>query len=565
MPVKSASELDYPPFSMIKNNGEADGFSVELLRASLLAVGHDVTFEVGHWSDIKKQLELGSLEVLPLVGRTPEREDVFDFTSPYISLYGAVFAREENSHYKTLEDLHNLRIGVLKGDNSEEFVRRKNLTEHVITTASYEEAFNRLNNGEIDVVVAQRLVGLNLIEKLELSNIKSVISPLKEFRQDFCFAVTEGNKALLAQLNEGLMVVTSDGTYEQLKKKWLSILSKEQDEKARNYLILIWLISVLFIILVASFAIYRYRVYQEVKLSEEKYRFLYKNMAQGAFHRRADGTFVDYNDNLLKMFGLTADQLMGKASMDPRWKMIDEDGAILSGEEHPSMVALRTGEPVFKNSIGIFNPIINDIVWLSIKAIPMFREGETKPYQVFVTLHDVTENKHLENELRFLSLHDPLTKLYNRNELNAILDREVNRAKRNKGNFSVFMIDIDHFKKVNDDFGHHAGDTALCTVAKVIENSIRRSDQAARFGGEEFVVILADTGLSEATVLANRLCEKVSAHEVSLENGEKINLTISIGVATFPEHADNEVSLIKAADSAMYAAKSDGRDQVKTA
>ncbi|MCU7936436.1 MAG: transporter substrate-binding domain-containing protein [Candidatus Thiodiazotropha sp. (ex Dulcina madagascariensis)] len=105
-PIRSASELKYPSFSIVREDNSADGFSVELMRAAIRAMGRDVTFEVGPWTTIKGDLEEGRLEALPLVGRTPEREPVFDFTVPYLSLYGAVFVRDDEHGIKTPEDLY---------------------------------------------------------------------------------------------------------------------------------------------------------------------------------------------------------------------------------------------------------------------------------------------------------------------------------------------------------------------------------------------------------------------------------------------------------------------------
>ncbi len=134
--------------------------------------------------------------------------------------------------------------------------------------------------------------------------------------------------------------------------------------------------------------------------SEEKYRMLFKNMAQGVFYQSADGKVVDFNQNALDMFGLNEDQFLGRTSFDPEWKVIHEDGSNFPGDQHPSMVALRTGKPVLNVTAGIFNTHRQDFVWLNINAIPQFKNGDSKPYQVFVTLHDITNLRKTEEELR---------------------------------------------------------------------------------------------------------------------------------------------------------------------
>jgi two-component system, sensor histidine kinase and response regulator len=143
----------------------------------------------------------------------------------------------------------------------------------------------------------------------------------------------------------------------------------------------------------------RYQAEESLRENAEKYRTLFENMAQGVFYQQADGALVDCNPAILEMFGLTRDQFMGKTSMDPSWKVIHEDGSDFTGEQHPSMEALRTGKPVQNVIAGVFNPRKENYVWQSINAIPQFKAEEDKPYQVFVTLHDITERKRSEEAL----------------------------------------------------------------------------------------------------------------------------------------------------------------------
>ena len=124
--------------------------------------------------------------------------------------------------------------------------------------------------------------------------------------------------------------------------------------------------------------------------SEEKYRMLFENMAQGAFYKSADGVVVDYNPAALEMLGLSRDQFLGKSSLEIESDAIAEDGSKLSQEQHPSVVALKTGKQVRNVLIGVFHPAKKDYVWLSTNAIPLFKDNEARPYQVFVTMHDVT-------------------------------------------------------------------------------------------------------------------------------------------------------------------------------
>jgi len=222
--ISSASKPDYPPLALVSSNGKAEGFSVELMRAALKTMGKDVNFEVKQWSIIKDKLAKGEIDALPLGGKTPEREIVYDFTIPYIQLFGVVVVRSDEKNIKTPYDLKGKQIIVMEGDNAEEFIKRDGISDNIILTPTFEEALLQLSQGRGDAVIVQQLVAKELLKEMDLDNLKVIDTPLTNFRQDFCFAVQKGNSELLAILNEGLAIVKADGTYEKLHKKWFPFM-----------------------------------------------------------------------------------------------------------------------------------------------------------------------------------------------------------------------------------------------------------------------------------------------------------------------------------------------------
>jgi PAS domain S-box-containing protein len=223
-PLRSAAEIGYPPFSFADAHGKAGGFSVELLRAAMAAMGRSVVFRVGPWSEVKGWLAEGEVQALPLVGRTPEREPLFDFTFPYMSLHGAIVVRDGETGIRNLGDLRGRRVAVMRKDNAEEFLLREDRGIEIHATTTFEQALRELSEGRHDAVVIQRLLALRLIQETGLANLRIVARPIEGFRQDFCFAVRDGDRETLSLLNEGLALVMANGTYRRLHAKWFAAL-----------------------------------------------------------------------------------------------------------------------------------------------------------------------------------------------------------------------------------------------------------------------------------------------------------------------------------------------------
>ena len=171
---------------------------------------------------------------------------------------------------------------------------------------------------------------------------------------------------------------------------------------------------------------------------------------------------------------------------------------------------------------------------------------------------DITKYKKMEEELRNLSEKDALTNTYNRRYFTRELGEEIERAKRSGKSFSVIMLDIDYFKRINDNFGHNTGDLVLKSVAEFINNRIRKTDILARWGGEEFVMFLPYTSVKSAVFLAEQIRKTLSEKEIPAVG----RVAASLGVAGYMP-GDTVDSLINKADNMMYEAKSAGRNCVR--
>jgi two-component system, cell cycle response regulator len=167
-----------------------------------------------------------------------------------------------------------------------------------------------------------------------------------------------------------------------------------------------------------------------------------------------------------------------------------------------------------------------------------------------------------QQALTELATVDGLTGVFNRREFNRRLTIEIERSRREGYPISLLMVDIDHFKKLNDTYGHQSGDDALRHVSSLIKAEVRPGDLPARYGGEEFAVILPYADSNDAFVVAERLRNLIAVEDIAIQEGQRVNVTASLGCATFPVDAQTEDALMTMADAALYKAKKNGRNRV---
>ncbi len=172
------------------------------------------------------------------------------------------------------------------------------------------------------------------------------------------------------------------------------------------------------------------------------------------------------------------------------------------------------------------------------------------------------KNATLYNQALKMAFTDPLTKTNNRTSFSDSLQREINLSQRNSRDLSLVFFDIDHFKQVNDTYGHECGDMVLASAANCIKESLRGSDIVFRYGGEEFVILLSDTDLAGAKIISERIRAKIENHTIAYGMAT-LKLTASLGISTLRKD-DTPESLTNRADKAMYYAKEKGRNQVQT-
>ena len=306
----------------------------------------------------------------------------------------------------------------------------------------------------------------------------------------------------------------------------------------------------------------RKRMDAVLQASEATYRTLFETVPQGIVYHDRAGRITAANPAAQRILGLTLDQLQGRTPIDPLWQAVHEDGSPFPGEQHPAAVTLATAQPVRDVVMGLQVPG-RGTVWLLVDATPLFEGGALQ--SVYASFEDITQRVQLSNELRRQASTDELTGAANRRSLIARLQQEFDRFRRHpEMRCSVLAMDLDHFKRINDSFGHAAGDALLAHVAQLMRQQVRLVDLLGRSGGEEFLLLLPDTDLDAAAVLAERLRERVASSRLD-HAGISLTITVSVGVAVMRAGDTSADDVLARADRALYEAKSGGRNTVRCA
>jgi diguanylate cyclase (GGDEF)-like protein/PAS domain S-box-containing protein len=284
----------------------------------------------------------------------------------------------------------------------------------------------------------------------------------------------------------------------------------------------------------------RDRAEKELRRSEARYRALAGNLSYGICRCGLDGRFLEVNEAMIRMLGYASqeellaldlareiihdarkrEQLLGQGGAGSR---VDPMEIEWERKDHAMLKVRLSGREV------------------------LTEQGELEGYEVIA--EDVTRQRELEDHLRQQAASDSLTGLANYRHLVDVLDGEIKRSNRTNREFALLFFDMDGLKRINDRYGHMIGSQALCRLADVLSSCCRGIDTPARFGGDEFAVVLPETNARKAHQVARRICESVA------NDGNGPKLSVSAGIAVYPQDGDTIEMLLREADSALYSMK----------
>lgn len=296
-----------------------------------------------------------------------------------------------------------------------------------------------------------------------------------------------------------------------------------------------------------------------VRASEALFRATFHQAAMGIAHIAADGRIIGANEKFCRMLGYSQEELHARTIFDLGDR--HEEDRVRQQLQQGLSAPLAPSSPEIEKT---YRRKDGSILWVC-EALSAVTGADGRARFLVAVTQDITARKELEERLSHAALHDPLTGLPNRLMFMDRFDQVLESARRHGGLAGILYIDLDGFKEVNDKLGHATGDRLLCEVGRRLQSCVRAEDTVARFGGDEFGVVLASLGkAADCEAVARKIIDAL-ATPFGLEAGTAIRVSASVGAAVHPVHGTEAALLLNLADTAMYVAKNAGRNQFRWA
>jgi len=530
------------PFEQIDEKGKHKGISADIIE--IISKFIDTPIELiptKTWTESLSNIKDRKCDILPIAMDLPERKLNMDFTKSYITEPFVIVTKDTQLFIKDSKDLDNKKIGSVRSYAFASVLKAQNPLIDLVEVKNSKDGLKRVQSGELFGYIDTIPVIGYMIQKYSMLDLK--IAGKLEFDINLAIA-SRNDEPILSSIMQKALDTISEDRKRTIIGKWISIkIAQEFD-----YTVLWQITGVFFLILILI--LYKNDAVRKVNkklINANKEIAEQQNMVDKyvlILTTDLKGIITQVNEAYCKVIGFSKDEIIGNSH---------------SMMKHPEMKK-EFFKMMWKDikSNKIWNGEIKNLtkngksVCFYVNIEPIFKNDKKIGYR------SVSENITDKKKIEKLSITDQLTQLYNRHKLEESFMIEISRVKRYKDSLSMILLDIDHFKSVNDKYGHDIGDETLKSISQILTKSVRITDIVGRWGGEEFILIVPNTNLEQTKLLAEKIRKVVEVYSFK----EIGHITVSLGISTFFID-DTKESLVKRADEALYRAKKNGRNRVE--
>lgn len=566
--IRVGMDLAYAPYEWRDKNGHFVGMAVDYLRLIEQKLG--VRFEIVQdksWPEVLEMAKKGEIDMLTSIVQTPERLKYFTFSAPYRNTQTMIVDNGEGQFLGDLKHLASKKVAVEKGYFTEEILRTHYPSIELILVNTTADALRYVMDGKADAYVGDMSAIDYAIKENDLKGLR--FSGQTEFASEHRFAFSKLSPQVASMMNKAMASISEEES-NAIFNRWLG-MRIHQGVKVQTIVMYGSVIALLALV----FGYMYYRLRQEIryrKMMEAYYRELTEDVLDVIWRtdKELRITYMSPSDERLR--GYKVEEVMGRHVFE----MFTPEGVETLKKQMQKRAELDAQGISTDFARFQVQHVCKDgrLIWGEILSKPERNDkGEIIGYHGIT--REITEQKLLQEEIERLAFYDALTKLPNRLLLMERLTQARLNSKRQHYFSAVMFLDLDNFKSLNDTYGHSVGDLLLCQVADRLKACVREVDTVARFGGDEFVVVLntldkdkeasAQYALNVAQKIRQSLCalytlsvQKENAQEDVVEH----KCTASIGVVIFDAKEGSKDDLLKYADTAMYKAKEAGKNTI---
>ena len=560
--VSFTGDPNWLPYEAFDDKGNYIGIVSEHLEiiSELTGLHFDMSPSVT-WTESTQKAKKGLVDILSETDDSDLKSHL-NFTQPYVSNPIVIAMRNTENYVENINVIKNKKIALIKDYGYASKIRRKYSDIKFITVDDIQDGLISVSTGEVDALLCTLALCSYTISELGLNNVK--ITGKSEFDTKLALGVQKNLPELLSILNKAIKNIT----HEQ-KQAILDSWIKDKFVGKTDYT-LVYQILVVSIVLLLVFAFWVRRLSREVNLrvSTEKKLDESQKRYQALFDKTADALliiegnkFIDCNQATLDMLGYSSKEELINTHPSKLSPINQPDGQLSELKaDHMIETAFEKGSHRFEWEHIRKNGEVFPVEVL-LTAIPV---GDTQ--LLHVVWRDITARKNAAAEIEHQAYYDSLTGLPNRQLLLDRLKQALITSRRHQYFGALLFIDLDRFKTINDSLGHNIGDKLLQESANRIKSCLWDEDTASRFGGDEYLVMLRHLGKNkeEASLAAEKVAQRIREsflHPFIIDDHELL-ISSSIGIALFPFKDEGIEDIIKQADTAMYSAKENGRNQV---
>ncbi len=543
-----ALETNYAPFVFIDSNDQPIGLAYDYMDLVESKLGvHFKERRFSSLADIFSKVRSKEIDIVNAVTITSERSAFLLFTDSFISVPNVIVVNKNRQAKIEEKDLAGLRVSLVKSYAVTEYLMKRGFRITPELVSNDLEALLNVSFGKSDAAVVDLATASYLISKNGITNLR--VAGETDFNIKLSMAASIDEPVLRSILQKGLSAI-SDEQRQEIRNRWINASDQSIFNDWRFWAI-VGIVLLISLVIVIWNRTLHYQVKLRTKDEQEEINKLSKVIEQiddtvAITDKLGIITYV--NQAFCVQTGYTRAEVIGQS-----FRILKSDHYDIEFYKELWLTIIHGN--IFRDTL--INRKKNGDLYYENKTITPLKDDKNEIIGFVSTGKDVTVDALMNQEMQRIATIDMLTGIYNRHKFEELFILEAERSRRFSLPLSLIMIDIDHFKAVNDNYGHDIGDEILKTLTEIVDGNIRKIDIFARWGGEEFLVLCPSTNLENIQKLAEKLRSAVESTHFPKVN----HITISLGVSTFREN-DTFTDFFKRVDQGLYYAKEHGRNQL---